>query len=248
MGLFEHFPYTNFHDLNLDVILQRVKSAEAAAASSAEDAADSAAIAQGLDDQIAAAVANSANAVSAASNAVSTANSAASNASTALSTANTAASNASTAVSTANTAASDAAIAKSDASSAVTEAAAAVNTANQALEYTSAVFTKITANITDPDNVLISGYSITDDELVSLMTTGSVIIPNFSGTAYYSSHSVVGNQALGRRETTVNFMGLQSAQGGPIIRRYTLIFRQLYQDNEWQPYEYLSGTTTTFNI
>ena len=41
MGLFEHFPYTNFHDLNLDVILKRVKDAEAAAASSAEEAAGS---------------------------------------------------------------------------------------------------------------------------------------------------------------------------------------------------------------
>lgn len=220
MGLFEHFPYTNFHDLNLDVILKRVKDAEAAAAESAEDAAGSQAHA---DEAL-------------------------TKATTALNTANTAASNASTAVSTANTAASDAATAKSDASSAVSAAASAVNTANQALEYTSAVFTKITANITDPDNVLISGYSITDDELVDLMVAGSVIIPNFSGTAYYSSHSVVGNQALGRRETTVNFMGLQSAQGGPIIRRYTLIFRQLYQNDEWQPYEYLSGTTTTFNI
>lgn len=49
MGLFEHFPYTNFHDLNLDVILKRVKDAEAAAAESAEDAAASAAIAQNIE-------------------------------------------------------------------------------------------------------------------------------------------------------------------------------------------------------
>ena len=220
MGLFEHFPYTNFHDLNLDVILKRVKDAEAAAAESAEDAAGSQAHA---DEAL-------------------------TKANTALSDAATAKSDAATAKSDAATAKSDAAIAKSDASSAVSAAASAVNTANQALEYTSAVFTKISADITDPDNVLISGYSITDDELVSLMITGSVIIPNFSGTAYYSSHSIVGSQALGRRNAVINFMGFESAQGGPKIRRYTLTFRQLYQDDDWLPYEYLSGTTITFNI
>ena len=46
MGLFQHFPYTNFHDLNLDVILKRTEEAEASAASSASDAAQAAANAQ----------------------------------------------------------------------------------------------------------------------------------------------------------------------------------------------------------
>lgn len=59
MGLFQHFPYTNFHDLNLDIILKRVKDAEASAAASA-------AIAQGLEDQIQAAQARADQAYSAA--------------------------------------------------------------------------------------------------------------------------------------------------------------------------------------
>ena len=156
MGLFEHFPYTNFHDLNLDVILQRVKSAETAAASSAEDAAASAAIAQGLEDQISAAVANSANAVSAASNAVSTANTAASNASTALSTANTAASNASTALSTANTAASNAATALSTANTAASNAATAVTSAASSASSAESAATSAAASATSAESAATS--------------------------------------------------------------------------------------------
>lgn len=53
MGLFEHFPYTNFHDLNLDVILNRVKTAETSAIEAAEDATQAAESAQALSGQIA---------------------------------------------------------------------------------------------------------------------------------------------------------------------------------------------------
>lgn len=42
MGLFEHFPYTNFHDLNLDIILARVKKSATDAADAAADAAQAA--------------------------------------------------------------------------------------------------------------------------------------------------------------------------------------------------------------
>lgn len=107
MGLFEHFPYTNFHDLNLDVILQRVKNAETAAASSAEDAAGS----QAHADE----------ALTKATNALSTANTAASDAATAKS-------NAASAVSTANSAASSA----SDAVTAAQAAQTAAETASTA--------------------------------------------------------------------------------------------------------------------
>lgn len=51
MGIFEHFPYTNFHDLNLDKILERTKEAETAVAASAEAAAQAAAdVAQAAAD------------------------------------------------------------------------------------------------------------------------------------------------------------------------------------------------------
>ena len=42
MGIFEHFPYSNFHNLNLDRILERTKAAEEAA-QAAEAAAEAAA-------------------------------------------------------------------------------------------------------------------------------------------------------------------------------------------------------------
>lgn len=48
MGLFEHFPYTNFHDLNLDKIVENTKEAKAAAA-----AAEAAALAAAADASVA---------------------------------------------------------------------------------------------------------------------------------------------------------------------------------------------------
>lgn len=48
MGIFEHFPYSNFHNLNLDKILERTQEAEeavAASAAAAEAAAEDAATA-----------------------------------------------------------------------------------------------------------------------------------------------------------------------------------------------------------
>ena len=49
MGLFEHWPYTNFHDLNLDWIIKKIKNVETAEANTAEyaeAAAESAAASQ----------------------------------------------------------------------------------------------------------------------------------------------------------------------------------------------------------
>ena len=49
MGLFEHWPYTNFHDLNLDWIIKKIKNVETAEANSqasAEASAESAAASQ----------------------------------------------------------------------------------------------------------------------------------------------------------------------------------------------------------
>lgn len=49
MGLFEHFPYTNYHDLNLDKILERTKEAEEAVAASEAAALAAAADASAAD-------------------------------------------------------------------------------------------------------------------------------------------------------------------------------------------------------
>lgn len=76
MGVFEHFPYTNFHDLNLDKILERTHAAEEAAAASAADAAASAADAQAAANDAATADANATLALNTANAAASTANSA----------------------------------------------------------------------------------------------------------------------------------------------------------------------------
>lgn len=90
MGVFEHFPYTNFHDINLDRILERTKEAEDAIAQTqaALDAAVS---------DMQSASSDAAAALNAAGNAVSTAQTAANDAATAIS-------NASSALTTANAA------------------------------------------------------------------------------------------------------------------------------------------------
>ena len=92
MGVFEHFPYTNFHDLNLDKILERTKAAETAVAASAQAAEDAADLARTADDNATLALntANSAasdasDALTASGNAVNTANNAANDAASALS-------------------------------------------------------------------------------------------------------------------------------------------------------------------
>lgn len=77
MGIFRNWPYTNFHDLNLDRILDRTKEAEEAAQQAANDAATSAA-------GIAAANSKSTEALSKANAAVNTANGAAADAEQAL--------------------------------------------------------------------------------------------------------------------------------------------------------------------
>ncbi len=139
MGLFEHFPYTNFHDLNLDKILERTKEAEIAVKASAADAAQAAADAAAIHGEATQAL-NTANAASAAAaNAVNTANAANTAAGNAVNTANaanTAAGNAvntaGNAVNTANAANTAAGNAVSTANAANTAAGNAVNTANTA--------------------------------------------------------------------------------------------------------------------
>ena len=52
MGIFEHFPYTNFHDLNLDKILERTQAAEQAVADSAAAAEAAAASAAAVESTV----------------------------------------------------------------------------------------------------------------------------------------------------------------------------------------------------
>lgn len=81
MGVFEHFPYTNFHDINLDRILERTKEAEEAAQQAADDAG-------AIHDEATQALQTAQLAQGIATNARNTANSAASDASAAVTTAN----------------------------------------------------------------------------------------------------------------------------------------------------------------
>lgn len=75
MGIFEHFPYSNFHDLNLDRILERTKAAEAAA-QAAEAATEAAAADMAAADAKATLALNTANSIDAkATLALNTANS-----------------------------------------------------------------------------------------------------------------------------------------------------------------------------
>lgn len=67
MGLFEHFPYTNFHDLNLDTILKRTEEAEEAVTAAAQQVEDAAADMAAADAKATQALTNSNNALEIAS-------------------------------------------------------------------------------------------------------------------------------------------------------------------------------------
>lgn len=110
MGLFEHFPYTNYHDLNLDKILERTKEAEEAVAAS--------------EAAVLAAAADMAAASAAATNAVNTANAASAAASNAVNTAN-----------AANTAAGNAQTAAGNAANSALAAQNSANAAAASVEY-----------------------------------------------------------------------------------------------------------------
>lgn len=88
MGLFEHFPYVNLHELNLDWILLKLKQNTEDAASSAEDAAASAEDAAAAATNAAEAVSQAAAAQESATEALTTAQSANTTANAALTAAN----------------------------------------------------------------------------------------------------------------------------------------------------------------
>lgn len=155
MGIFEQFPYSNFHNANLDNILHNSNQALRDAANAVHIAGEAKDIAEGLADDVATALQEAEAASTAAASAEATAaqaqaeaeavsglaqdaydlaSAADSAAANALSVANTASTNASAAVNTANTASTNASAAVSTANTASTNASAAVSTANAALD------------------------------------------------------------------------------------------------------------------
>ena len=153
MGIFEQFPYSNFHNANLDNVLNNSNQALRDAANAVHIAGEAKDIAEGLADDVATALQEAEAASTAAASAEATAaqaqaeaeavsglaqdaydlaSSADSAAANALSVANTASSNASAALSTANTANTNASNAVTTANDAAQDAADAVTTANAA--------------------------------------------------------------------------------------------------------------------
>lgn len=159
MGIFEQFPYSNFHNANLDNVLNNSNQALRDAANAVHIAGEAKDIAEGLADDVATALQEAEAASTAAASAEATAaqaqaeaeavsglaqdaydlaSAADSAAANALSVANTASSNASTALSTANTANTNAGNAVATANTASTAASNAVATANTASTNASA--------------------------------------------------------------------------------------------------------------
>lgn len=159
MGIFEQFPYSNFHNANLDNVLNNSNQALRDAANAVHIAGEAKDIAEGLTDDVATALQEAEAASTAAASAEATAaqaqaeaeaasglaqdaydlaSAADSAAANALSVANTASSNASTALSTANAANTAASNAVQDAADAVTIANTANDLATQAAADASA--------------------------------------------------------------------------------------------------------------
>ena len=174
MGIFEQFPYSNFHNANLDNVLNNSNQALRDAANAVHIAGEAKDIAEGLADDVATALqeaeaastaAASAEATAAqaqaeaeavsglAQDAYDTASAAGSAAANALSVANTAISNANTALSTANTANTNASNAVTTANTANTNASAAVNTANTASTNASAAVSTANAALDAVNNI-----------------------------------------------------------------------------------------------
>lgn len=176
MGIFEQFPYSNFHNANLDNVLNNSNQALRDAANAVHIAGEAKDIAEGLTDDVATALQEAEAASTAAASAeataaqaqaeaeaaselaqdaydlASTADSAAANA---LSVANTANSNAGTALSTANTA-------NTNASNAVTTANAARTTANTANTNASNAVSTANAASTAASNAVSTANSALD--------------------------------------------------------------------------------------
>lgn len=205
MGIFEQFPYSNFHNANLDNVLNNSNQALRDAANAVHIAGEAKDIAEGLTDDVATALQEAESASTAAASAEATAaqaqteaetasslaqdaydlaSSADSAAANALSVANTANTNASAAINTANTA-------NTNASNAVTTANAANELAAQAAADASAALSGLISlryidrsfsNLTIPSNhYVLIGDCVTDFGMPATATPLSFFIRGWSG-------------------------------------------------------------------
>ena len=190
MGIFEQFPYSNFHNANLDNVLNNSNQALRDAANAVHIAGEAKDIAEGFADDVATALQEAEAASTAAASAEATAaqaqaeaeavsglaqdaydlaSAADSAAANALSVANTANSNASAAVATANAASTAASNAVATANTASTNASAAVSTANTASTNASAAVSTANAALNAVNN--IPDASTTEKGLVQFPIT-----------------------------------------------------------------------------
>lgn len=220
MGIFEQFPYSNFHNANLDNVLNNSNQALRDAANAVHIAGEAKDIAEGLADDVATALQEAEAASTAAASAEATAaqaqaeaeavsglaqdaydlaSAADSAAANALSVANTANSNASAAVATANAASTNASAAVSTANTASTNASAAVSTANAALNAVN--------NIPDASTTERGLVSTGDQTFAGKKTFNARIIANASSTGDGATGSIVaqgGNPSIVSYNTTLN--------------------------------------------
>ena len=179
MGIFEHFPYTNFHNLNLDRILERTEVAEEAVQASAQQVQDAAA-------DMAAAQAAAANAVSVANNAANAANNA-------VNTANSASTTANSAINTANDASATASNAAASASAAESAAIAAKNAA-EALSAASMIIYEFDVSREGTISSRVTPTVAWIRQLVSDVSSGNALLrfygPNVSSTGIEAFSSI----------------------------------------------------------
>lgn len=246
MGLFEHFPYTNYHDLNLDKILERTAEAEQAVADSAADAQQAAADAAAIHGEATTAL-NTANAaLAAATNAVNTANAANTAAGNAVSTANAANTAAGNAVNTANTANTKATNAVNTANTASSNASNALNTANLALAQTTIEHYNVLMDTSDPADITFN-YAGTDDDIANGISAGTIrflsALP--AAGAKYAIPCSIKSSGLFDTSRIVHAISTYVDNGYLCVDDYTFNFSRSTNSDPWT---YDGGTKSSYTV
>lgn len=233
MGIFEHNPYTNIHNMNLDWMLRTVQEAST-------DASSAKATAESMEDDLQTAMTNASTALTTANSAASDAALALSTANNALNTASAAQSTANTAQSTANTAVTNAATAQSTANTAVTNAATAQSTADTAVSNASTAQTTAASAVTAAANALTeaesklpASYAVYDGtvNLLKLNISSQTSIPGVTHTVNANGTITLNGEAtsdstllLGRIDTMVGETYTVSGATGGSDSTYYLHF------------------------